>query len=131
MTRTQKTSRPENVIPEVWEIANPKEKKLARLRWEILKPKIDAARESRGIALTCIQQELFECSRGEEIPAMPVRICDPEEKQHRENYFSNSADMLALVARLVKNDEIRKSPDAQKAVKAEWDHHWNIKTWRK
>ena len=107
-----------------------KERRLAKEAWALKKIKIDAARESRGIALFCLQAGLFNLSSGEAIPAMPVQVVN-HDNVHRENDHSQSADMLALVARLVKNEEVKRTPRAAKSVQKEWDHHWNIRTWLK
>ena len=49
LTRTQTTSRPDNVWPEMWKHMSDAAKSKAKQEWAIEKPKLDDARQLRGI----------------------------------------------------------------------------------
>ena len=49
LTRKQKTSRPDDVWPDVWKFMSDAAQKKAKQRWAIEKPKLDNARQLRGI----------------------------------------------------------------------------------
>ena len=49
LTRKQTTSRPDNVWPEMWKFMSDAAKKKAKQKWAIEKPKLDNARQLRGI----------------------------------------------------------------------------------
>ena len=49
LTRKQITSRPDNVLPDMWKHVSDIAKKKAKQRWAIEKPKLDNARQLRGI----------------------------------------------------------------------------------
>ena len=49
LTRKQTTSRPDNVWPDIWKHNSDESKKKAKQRWAIEKPKLDNARQLRGI----------------------------------------------------------------------------------
>ena len=48
-TRKQRTSRPDVVWPDMWKLMSDAAKKKAKQRWDIEKPKLDNARQLRGI----------------------------------------------------------------------------------
>ena len=48
LTRKQKTSRPDDVWPDMWDFMSDAAKKKAKQRWAIEKPKLDNARQLRG-----------------------------------------------------------------------------------
>ena len=49
LTRKQTTSRPDNVWPDMWKRMSDAAKSKAKQKWAIEKPKLDNARQSRGI----------------------------------------------------------------------------------
>ena len=49
LTRKQTTSRPDDVWPDLWKFMSDAAKKKAKQRWAIEKPKLDNARQLRGI----------------------------------------------------------------------------------
>ena len=49
LTRKQKTTRPDDVWPDMWTHMSDAAKKKAKQRWAIEKPKLDNARQLRGI----------------------------------------------------------------------------------
>ena len=48
-TRKQTTSRPDDVWPDMWKFMSDAAKKRAKQRWAIEKPKLENARQLRGI----------------------------------------------------------------------------------
>ena len=82
LTRKQKTPRPSDVWPDVWKFMTDAAKKKAKLRWAIEKPKLDNARQVRGIFFMEPNDEEFKLTmkavrRKLEIPmpaAMPCKI---------------------------------------------------------
>ena len=49
LTRKHTTSRPDNVWPDMWKFMSDTAKKKAKQRWAIEKPKVDNARQLRGM----------------------------------------------------------------------------------
>ena len=49
LARKQKTSRPDDVWPDMWKFMSDAAEKKAKRRWAIEKPKLDNARQLRGI----------------------------------------------------------------------------------
>ena len=82
LTRKQTTSRPDDVWPDMWKIMSDAAKKKAKQRWAIEKPKLDNARQLRGIFFIEPNDEEFELTvkaarRKLEVPmpaAMPSKI---------------------------------------------------------
>ena len=60
LTRKQKTSRPDNVWPEMWTQKSDAAKKKAKKRWAIEEPKLDNARQLRGIFFVEPNDEEFQ-----------------------------------------------------------------------
>ena len=81
-TRKQSTSRPDNVWPDMWKHMSDASKKEAKRRWAIEKPKLDNARQLRGIFFIEPNDEEFKLTmkaarRKLEVPmpaAMPRKI---------------------------------------------------------
>ena len=78
VTRKQTTSRPDNVWPDMWEHMSDASKKKAKQKWAIEKPKLDNARQLRGIFFIELDDEelkhaLKNARRKLEIP-MPAAI---------------------------------------------------------
>ena len=82
LTRKQKTSRPDDVWPAMWQFMSDAAKKKAKQRWAIEKPKLDNARQLRGIFFIEPNDEEFKLAmkaarRKLEVPmpaAMPCKI---------------------------------------------------------
>ena len=78
LTRKQKTSRPDDVWPEMWTHMSDAAKKKAKQRWAIEKPKLDNARQLRGMFFIEPNDEEFKLTmkavRGKlEVP-MPAAV---------------------------------------------------------
>ena len=63
LTRKQTTSRPNNVWPDMWKQMSDAAKKKAKQRWAIEKPKLDNARQLRGIFFIAPNDEEFKLTR--------------------------------------------------------------------
>ena len=82
LTRKQTTSRPDNVWPDMWTHMSDAAKKKAKQKWAIEKPKLDNARQLRGIFFIEPNDEEFKLTikaarRKLEVPmpaAMPCKI---------------------------------------------------------
>ena len=82
LTRKQQTSRPDDLWPEMWKFMSDAAKKKAKQRWAIEKPKLDNARQLRGIFFIEPNDEEFKLTmkaahRKLEVPmpaAMPCKI---------------------------------------------------------
>ena len=82
LTRKQKTSRPDEVWPDMWKFMSDAAKKKAKQRWAIEKPKLDNARQLRGIYFSEPDDEEFKLTmkasrRKLEVPmpaTMPCKI---------------------------------------------------------
>ena len=92
LTRKQATSRPNDVRPDMWLHMFDAAKKKAKLRWAIHKPKLDNAKQLKGIFFIEPNFEEFKLTmkaarRKLEAP-MPAAIADKEQwrkpPQHRE-----------------------------------------------
>ena len=78
LTRKQTTSRPDNVWPDMWKHMSEAAKRKAKQKWIIEKPKLDNARQLRGIFFVEPDDEEFKhtmrnARRKLEIP-MPVAM---------------------------------------------------------
>ena len=82
LTRNRTTSRPDDVWPDMWKYLSDAAKKKAKQRWAIEKPKLDNARQLRGIFFIEPNDEEFKLTmnaarRKLEVPmpaAMPCKI---------------------------------------------------------
>ena len=82
LTRKQTTSRPDDVWPDMWKYMSDAAKKKAKQRWAIEKPKLDNARQLRGIFFIEPNDEEYKLTmkaarRKLEVPmpaAMPCKI---------------------------------------------------------
>ena len=82
LTRKQKTSRPDDVWPDMWKFIYDAAKEKAKQRWAIEKPKLDNSRQLRGIFFMKPNDEEFKLTmkavrRKLDIPmpaAMPCKI---------------------------------------------------------
>ena len=82
LTRKQTTSRPDNVWPDMWKHVSDAAKSKAKQKWAIEKPKLDNARQLRGIFFIETNDEEFKLTmkaarRKLEVPmpaAMPCKI---------------------------------------------------------
>ena len=82
LTRKQTTSRPDDVWPDMWKFMSDAAKKKAKQRWAIEKPKLDNARQLKGIFFIEPNDEEFKLTmkaarRKLEVPmpaAMPCKI---------------------------------------------------------
>ena len=63
LTKIQKTERPPTVLPEQWTYMSKKDKALAIKAWKDLHPRIEAAREKRGISEYMPADQLPEYNR--------------------------------------------------------------------
>ena len=82
LTRKQTTSRPDDVWPDMWKCMSDAAKKKAKQRWAIEKPKLDNARQLRGVFFIEPNDEEFKLTmkaarRKLKVPmpaAMPCKI---------------------------------------------------------
>ena len=90
LTKTQETTRPGNIWPEIWRSMSQKMKREAILAWEIEGTKRDKAREQRGIKFvpeeeideyTKILGEAYQKLALPEIPSMPILRLPTEREQ--------------------------------------------------
>ena len=49
LTKSQKTSRPDHICPEIWSAMGKKQQAAEKAEWEALQPKLKAARDKRGL----------------------------------------------------------------------------------
>ena len=63
LTRKQTTSRPDSVWPDMWKHLSDASKKKAKQRWAVEKPKLDNARQLRGIFFIKPNDEEFKLTR--------------------------------------------------------------------
>ena len=98
LTKTQETTRPGNIWPEIWRSMSQKMKREAILAWEIEGTKRDKAREQRGIKFvpeeeideyTKILAEAYQKLALPEVPSMPILLF-PTEKEHPINPASRT-----------------------------------------
>ena len=86
LTKLQKTSRPDNVWPEIWKVLGKAQKRAARKAWAIEKPLLEAARQRRGIfEVSAEDLDYHKClseARSRisipKVPAMPTISCEQE-----------------------------------------------------
>ena len=89
LTKTQETTRPGNIWPEIWRSMSQKMKREAILAWEIEGKKRDKARVQRGIKFvpeeideyTKILGEAYQKLALPEIPSMPILRLPTEREQ--------------------------------------------------
>ena len=77
LTRKQKTSRPNDVWPDMWKLMSAAPKKKAKEKWAIKKPKLDNARQLRGIFFIEPEDEEFKHTMKNarrKLAAMPCKI---------------------------------------------------------
>ena len=135
LTRKQMTSRPDDVWPDMWTHTSDAAKKKAKQRWAIEKPKLNNARQLRGIFFTEPDDEEFKLTmkaarRKLEVPMPATMPCDadestrprPEGAGHNPNQDhitargTNSITHHSLVHKFIPMPQALKNPDAKTAV---------------
>ena len=83
-TKIQKTTRPDNVWPELWQLCNPKDKLEATAIWEKLEPEREAERKTRG----AWEVKPHEEKAYNKVLAAAIKVRDT----HSTSYGNNTAD---------------------------------------
>ena len=103
-TRKQKTSRPDDVWPDMWKCMSDAAKKKAKHRWAIEKPKLDNAIELRGIFFEPNDEEfkltMKAARRNLEVPmpaAMPCKIPIKEQWENHPNIGKRKTKCACIV----------------------------------
>ena len=124
ITRTQSTSRPDDIWPEMWEVMSAKQRKAAKQKWDIRKKEIEEARQRRRSRTPATSS-----SSSSVAPALPTMTESPMEQEHRERDFADPLKVLAMVTTPIKPSEWSKNRAAQSAVDAEWKKLRDMRCW--
>ena len=112
LTRKQTTSRPDNVWPDMWKPVSDASKHKEKQKWAIEEPKLDNARQSRGIFFIEPDDEEFKrtmknARRKLEIPMPAAMPCKTPNKWRWENLLQywETEDQICLFCRCRRNYE--------------------------
>ena len=111
LTRKQTTSRPDNVWPGMWKYVSHAAKSKAKQKWAIEKPKIDNARQIRGIFFIESDEEFKDTMTNDrrklEIPMPAARPCKKPVKCRGENCSSIGKNETKSACIVDANESVR------------------------